>query len=135
MKNRYIGVTHLPIIIVGECPGRQRKKDTVDYCFHGNRTGDFIESVIEGKTNIILTNANQFPKKQDDIRGFLDLDLVIDSYHPVKIICLGQKAKRAMEHIGNIWGSEIVYLDHPSYRLRFNKDIEDYKQQLLNELA
>lgn len=136
MKNRFIGITSSPTLIVGEQPGRQRKKDATGEVFHGNRTGDFIESVIVNKTNIILTNANNGYQLLSE--GIQDLHQLIKVHRPGRIICLGKKARKAIECIISARSNStaylphdnIFYLDHPSYRLRFNIDISQYKKTL-----
>jgi hypothetical protein len=134
MVNRFINVTTSPTMIVGECPGKQRKRDANNQVFHGNRTGDFIESIIEGKSNIILTNANNFPQTQSTLEGAVALHKLISVYRPAKIICLGRKAKRVLGFYVFPRDVNVKYFDHPSYRLRFNKNVDEYRQQLINEL-
>jgi|SRR5205085_7637243 hypothetical protein len=136
MENRFIAVKASPTIIVGECPGRQRQRNANNQVFHGNRTGDFIEALIEGKSNIILTNANNFPASQSTAQGAFELLSLILKYQPKKVILLGRKARLALDLVidPTMRFFETKCFDHPSYRLRFNRNVEEYRQELLKEL-
>jgi len=139
-KSRKIGEMKNPIFIVGMCPGKQRKQDANFEVFHGNRTGDLIEKVIQSKSNIFLTNViNQ------RVDGKITLEVVeegrrefindVAELDPCKIICLGKFAY----HHATLWLSsvpkiEIVHVQHPSYVLRFNKDVENYINKLISLL-
>ena|SRR6478609_7162756 len=132
-KERFIEVTEFPTLIVGQCPGRQRREDTVDYVFHGNRTGDFIEMVIEGKKNIILTNVVNYYEVGKNFlvnekilqKGINELSSLIEKEKPYKIICLGNYAINAVKNLEP--KNAIIYaIEHPSYVLRFQKDVNKY---------
>jgi uracil-DNA glycosylase len=144
MKPRFIDVTANPIMIVGERPGKQRKKSKVDYVFHGNRTGDFIEKAISGHTNLILTNGINLYSKADitndrlyQHKGQKELMKLINDYNPKKIICLGNFAEL---QIYKIYGAaklpfELIKLAHPSYVLRFNIEVAEYAKKLKKALS
>lgn len=136
--DRHIEVTERPVIIVGERPGRQRKKDRNQQCFHGNRTGDFVESVIDGKINIILTNVQQEYYSGslrltgiEHVNGFYALNSLIRKMNPRHIICLGKYAHESVMCIIHLpQDCKVTSLPHPSWTLRFNKSKKLYYEAL-----
>lgn len=137
-KDRYIEVTERPVIIVGERPGRQRPKDSNQECFHGNRTGDFVESVIDGMKNIILTNTQQEYYSgslrltgTEHVNGITALTALIRKVNPKRVICLGKYAHESVMNIVHFrQDCEVTSLPHPSWTLRFNKDKKVYYEAL-----
>ncbi len=129
-----------PIFIIGQCPGKQRKKDQTGLVFQGNRTGDLIQEVIKDFDNIHLTNIFNVivPKITPEViqSGSEELLNEIKELNPSKVICLGKIAqstvsKLVSENDLNLW---IVNFQHPSYILRFNKNKEEYKARIKEEL-
>lgn len=128
-----IGELNRPVFIVGQCPGKQRKKDKNCEVFYGNRTGDFIRDILKDKTNIYLTNVfNYYVDKIDKEiidKGLKELLNDVLTYNPQKIICLGNFSFDCISKV--VKNREVFRLVHPSFILRFNKDKEKYKKQLL----
>lgn len=139
-KTREIEVSSRPVIIIGEAPGKQRKQDQNQEVFHGNKSGDFVETAITGKKNIVLTNViNVFPadfKDRTMVKTGLDeLKSLIDEYKPGKIICLGKKSLHAAILLKLTEHNDFRYMPHPSWILRFkHKERNTYLQQLRHEL-
>lgn len=136
-KDRYIGVTDRPCIIVGERPGRQRTGAANGEAFHGNRTGDFIEQLVKGKQNIILTNAQQeyYPGRlrlnsSEHACGFDQLQRLIERWVPNRVICLGKYAQTVVGLIQLPEDCSVTHLPHPSWTLRFNKPQNAYHETL-----
>ncbi len=127
-----------PIMIVGICPGKQRKNKQNQLVFSGNRTGDFIEKILKNGTNIYLTNIfNYLIDKKITLEivqnGLEELRDDILTLKPYRIIALGNFAYNYCKEITNI---SIIKLYHPSYILRFNKNKMEYIKKfnkLLNE--
>lgn len=139
-KDRYIEVTERPCLIIGERPGKQRKNDQNGEVFHGNRSGDFIEKVIEGKTNIVLTNVQQvyYPgslrlKGKEHSDGIVSLYNLISRVNPKLIICLGQYASQSLEMMPFQRDCKVISLPHPSWTLRFNKSQKPYHEALQHD--
>jgi uracil-DNA glycosylase len=116
------------------CPGKQRRRDRNHEVFHGNRTGDLVEEVVGDYGNVFLTNVFNYwthgkIKKEIILLGMKELKEDIKFFEPQKIICLGNFA---FDKVCSIEGLKmtIIKLPHPSYILRFNKDIENYKERL-----
>lgn len=133
--NRLIRVANnsRPVMIVGECPGKQRKKDQTFEVFHGNRTGDFVEKMIEGFTNLILTNVCNFQKPhtyRETAYQIRQLKILILEHNPHKIICLGAIAQMVVRDLG----FSITGFSHPSHVLRFNLQPEEYLKKIRNEI-
>ena len=102
--------------------------------FHGNKTGDLVEKAIDGKSNIILTNACnwQQPTYLDWNEGAMDLEKLLDKYKPCKIICLGMVAANTVtQQLGNLmYSPKVEILAHPSYVIRFNLNPSTYTERL-----
>jgi len=109
--------------------------------FHGNKTGDLVEKAIEGKTNIILTNACnwQQPTYVDWIEGGADLGELIWKYKPRKVICLGKVAAQMVRYEINGYDEkelpELVLLQHPSFIIRFNRNPTAYIHALKRQVS
>jgi uracil-DNA glycosylase len=133
---RFIEPLLAPVMIVGLCPGRQRKKDQNFLVFHGNRTGDLVEEIIKDQDNIILTNTSNWIKqdqhKLSAHEGAKDLIDIVSRFKPRKIICLGTYAFNFVNDRG--FTVPIVHLPHPSWVLRFNKDKNNYIKKFKHEL-
>lgn len=126
------------VFIVGQCPGSQRSKDKNFKVFHGNRTGDFVEEVLQGKSNIYLTNAfNYYVWQEDDLKpyvetGYVELKADVDRLKPRKIVCLGTAAHKQVARLK--LGIPVITIKHPSYILRFSGDKSDYKKKFLDAI-
>ena len=122
------------VMIIGMCPGRQRKRVKRQIVFHGNKTGDFIEDILKGQENIFLTNVfNEYVEKIDDIiikNGLFKLERDIENHKPKLIICMGRFAEKHVAKLG-IENIPIISIVHPSYIIRFGKDKNIYKANVL----
>lgn len=134
---KFIGVTKDPILIVGEKPGNTR--NNIHYSLQGNRTGDFVDEAIDGRTNIILANIvnlqyrGDFDHKIGVADGIIDLIEIIEVYKPRKIICLGNIAAKYIKSIKS--DIPVVELRHPSWINRFRHKLRsEYLKILSNEL-
>src|SRR5574343_483225 len=138
-KIKKIEVTENPIIIIGMCPGKQRSNFKTGVVFEGNRTGDLVLKIIEGRKNIILTNIFNYEKEykcKEIIRdGLLDIVYLIREHYPKKVIILGQFAKDHAMYIMKYYKIHHVFLKHPSYIIRFNKDLKKYITKFKKELT
>ena len=136
-KTRLIGDKN-PIFIIGMCPGRQRKRHKNFEVFHGNRTGDLIEKIVKDK-NVFLTNIINFRvkgriSKEDIEAGRQEFLNDIERLKPQKVICLGNFSYTAVSKWLKSMSRQIdvIKITHPSYILRFNKDIDIYINKLTN---
>ncbi len=122
------------VMIVGMCPGRQRKRVKKVIVFHGNKTGDFVEEILKDQENIFLTNIfNEYVDKIDDLiiqNGLFKLERDIENHKPEVIICLGRFAQKYVDKM-NIVNIRIHFILHPSYIIRFGKDKNIYKESIL----
>ena len=125
--------------IVGLSPNKQRKKDTNGEVFHGNKIGDLVEESIKGKENIFLTNVtNTYVSDRelsavDITKGLVELKEDLKKYKPKKVIALGASAAKQIEGLAkekDIVKFSLVKEQHPSYVLRFNKGVVEYKKKL-----
>lgn len=133
-------------MIVGQCPGHQRKKEHDLFVLSGNRIGDLLAEGIGAKINIYMTNVfnDYYPEIKDGKypeavvkEGKEQLIRDINRVQPKKIICLGTYAlKHATECVKKckVKRPTVVMIPHPSYIIRFNKDRNKWKQQLQKEL-
>lgn len=62
------------------------------------------------------------------VEGAVALRAKIDYLQPEKIITLGEFASFTVGEIGP--EAPVIHFFHPSFMVRFNKDKEEYKQQL-----
>ncbi len=128
-----------PVFVIGLCPGRQRIKDRTFKVWEGNRSGDFVKQTLLKAENVYFTNLCNYYLEEDldgevDVKyfeqGFEDLKQAVEKYKPRKLVCLGKPVGAfAMKHFKNV-----KCLLHPSYVLRFNKDVEAYRNQLRREV-
>lgn len=135
-------LTDRPVFIVGQCPGRQRKNDTVDYVFHGNRTGDFIEEIIDeidSPQRIFLTNVTNYQidiKTERHLKFYIEKGLAelighAEHFKPRRIIALGDFAYNKIIDLTSLsYFIPVRKLQHPSFILRFNKSRDMYKTNL-----
>lgn len=148
-KPREIGLSKTKFtatMIVGICPGHQRKKDQNLFVLSGNRIGDLVDEAIKNHNNIYMTNIfnDYYPEIKDKKypetavnEGKNQLVKNINRIQPKKIICLGTYAlKHATECVKKckVKRPSICMILHPSYIIRFNKDRNKWKQQLQKEL-
>lgn len=140
-KSRLINIKNKNniIMIVGICPGNQKRSYQTNEVFHGNRTGDFIENLIKDIPNIYLTNVFNYKRikklsKEEIEFGSKELKKEIKKIKPKKIICLGLISKEVINNIVDSTKIKIINLRHPSYILRFNNNIKKYKEEFKKEL-
>jgi uracil-DNA glycosylase family 4 len=124
------------IMIVGMCPGRQRKGEQTHVVFEGNRTGDFIQSIIKDLDNVYMTNVFNFFIDEPPLMEVIEtgkevLRNDINQIKPSLILCLGNFAYKHTKSLFNPGEYQIKKITHPSYILRFNKDTETYKNKFL----
>lgn len=130
-----------PIFIVGLGPGKQRKNEKTQCVWEGNRSGDLLQEIIVGYSNLYLTNVVNYYVKgkfSEEILkdGLENLRKDIVKFDPKKIICLGAFAYKSVLKVkGNFDENKIVQYQHPSYIIRFNKSRKDYVELLRNELS
>lgn len=130
-KAREIGMVNFEdvVMVVGMCPGRQRKKDVNCEVWHGNRSGDLMEEAVAGAKNLYLTNVFNYRTTRElkdsktlIEKGVSELLSDIRRMKPVKIICMGNFAyNHVFELISPRSKIKIVKLPHPSFVIRFNK--------------
>lgn len=129
-----------PVFLVGQIPGVQREGHKNRIVFEGNRTGDFITyQILPNVSYVYLTNISNyytygtFIKKYID-KGLNELKADLKFYNPSKVITLGNFAYNhfKIKRWTNLFN--VVLLPHPSHILRFNKDINEYKKLLINEI-
>lgn len=115
-------------------PGRQRGGNEEPICWQNNRSADLINKIIGERENIILTNACQYREMTELTMslGIEDLTNLIIKYKPVKVICLGVYADTVVKSIG--YQMARIKFAHPSFILRFAKDVDLYTKQLREEL-
>lgn len=131
-KSRHLNPTGTDnmVFIIGESPPkRQRKKDVNWEVFHGTRTGDFIEELVKDHWNVFLTNICLHQNKTElNVQiGINQLEREFHELPPRAIVLLGGFAKKHFDlHFKNKYWilreTQIHYLPHPSWVLRFNKD-------------
>lgn len=130
---------------MGERPGKQRKGEETFEAFHGNKTGDFIEGLVKDHGNIILTNAINYQEYSGESiaylqdEGLYELKNLIQRYEPKRIIALGKVARQSIQlledsQIGSLKPimaeCYVFYLPHPSWVLRFRKDVGMYEKTI-----
>lgn len=143
---KIIGPIDRPTIIVGEKPGKQRVHQQSKHSLHGNRTGDFVHTAIEGLTNIILTNVTNslykgdFRKDETLQEGVQELEKLFKEYLPSKVICLGAHAAKYAASISMRRhvlekDCEVICLPHPSWVSRFHyKEKPEYIKKLTDSI-
>lgn len=135
---KIIGKIDHPTLIIGQSPGNQRKNTFDGVCWHGNKSADLLNEAIDGYSNIILTNICQYREINETnlLEGMNDIIRLIITFKPKTVLCLGNYAWENAEKIrtngGEIYQRYAKFdkLDHPSYIVRFNKD----RQQWINNL-
>jgi len=141
-KPKIFGPIDRPIIIIGEKMGRQRSGED-QYALEGNRTGDFIHEAIEGIDNLILTNvvnyyyAGNFDHTKHVGEGITDLIELFETYHPRKVICLGNISWDYTNSIRWVIENDCIVtkFPHPSWINRFrSSNRSEYIKLLRHEL-
>lgn len=125
------------VIIVGERPLSSKGLEE-KVAFLKGRSSKFINEVVKDHTNIILTNAINTPIgsiKSQWRAGKDQLMELINENKPTKIICLGSLASSMMDEIGSPFNFDVFKLKHPSYILRFNKGVDEYRNLITNILT
>lgn len=132
-KTKSIKLGKNPIFIVGLCPGKQRRGSKTHIVWEGNRSGDFINTTVQNKSNIYLTNLFNYSLETKITRKILETGLKelrkdIETMLPCKIVCLGVVSYSEIKKMN--LGIPLFKLEHPSYILRFNKNREKYINKL-----
>ncbi len=127
------GVLNKPVFIVGMWPGRQRYSLQSRRVWEGNRSADFIQEILEGQTNLYLTNITNFRVAQmtDNLikKGLKKLLTDIKELKPRRIICLSNFTYSTLRR--EKVKTKLIRLPHPSFILRFNRSRELYRGMLL----
>lgn len=121
--------------IVGQNPGNIQVNNGENVVWRGNRSGNFIDYATSDIKNLYFTNICNYQEvnKERVEEGLKDLEEAIRAHKPRKIVCLGLYAA---EHIRRLHhsGIELVIFHHPSFVLRFNRGVEQYRDKLRKEL-
>lgn len=132
-------IVHHPVLIIGQNPGRQRKGEETNIVWEGNRSSDFLMYCLLDYSNIYLTNVCNYQEitRETLNEGIYDLKILIEYLQPTHIICLGKFAEKyfnliAAKGLSLEKPASVHYFAHPSYVLRFNKDVEEYKDKIVN---
>ena len=126
--------------IIGINPGKQRLNCKTNFVWEGNRSGDFVHDIArESSEHVFLTNVcnYQVMSRSNIKEGLEDLEKEIRLRKPRTIICLGTVACKLVKCLLREKNLEVVYfieMLHPSFVLRFNRDVLGYKKKLLNAL-
>jgi uracil-DNA glycosylase len=134
-QNKKINIIKNPIFIIGINPGNQRKFEQTNIVWEGNRSADFLLSILQNIDNLFLTNLYNYQDKcikKYIIDGLNDLQKNINLYNPNKIICLGNIVFYYVQKLK--YDKKIINFYHPSYILRFKKDKIKYKNKILTFL-
>lgn len=133
-------VLNHPVLIVGQNPGRQRAGEKTHIVWEGNRSADFLMWCLQDETNIYLTNICNYqemtPERIEE--GKTDLRVLIEQLEPKRIICLGGYSYDVVSRMYRdllLWPVGIMNihgLNHPSWIVRFNRDREEYKKELVD---
>lgn len=141
-SDKEISVAKNPVLIVGMAPGMQREKEASLVAWEGNISADLMLDALKGVKNIVLTNAfNYFSfekiSAEDKALGVKELRECIMRYDPIKIICAGSAARRAVAALddGKTIMPKIAHVKHPSFVLRFKKSKDHWKKSLRKELV
>ncbi len=139
-KEKAIDVTTNPVLIVGQNPGRQRKGSETCVVWEGNRSADLLAWVLDGQSNIYLTNVCNYqeitPERVAEGKG--SLSRLIGDLQPSHVLCLGHWSYKHVIDLQangliplNLW---IAELPHPSWVARFNKDRSQYRETVIRYL-
>ncbi len=135
-EKKRIRVSSKPIMIIGVKPGKQRMGERTYKVWEGNRSGDFINNIVKDLKNILLTNVCNYkdPTPPKRTLGIYELISDIKINKPRKIICLGKHPFNIVKQYKLDEKFKTVKLLHPSYVLRFNKDVKNYRKKLIYHL-
>lgn len=131
-----IEVEERPTVFVGQNPGKTRKGKYSEYVWDGDtRTSSLLREAVDGYTNVVLTNVCNYQVMSDEHlqEGLIDLQKMIEDLEPKKIVCLGGFARR---HVLSLKPEcKVVSISHPSYIVRFNRDKEQYINNIRSQLS
>lgn len=138
-ETQFIQVGERPTFIVGQNPGRQRRKTLLPgFAWDGNPSADLLLEAIEGLENLVLTNVWQYHWEDSTeeliYEGTNDLQHMMRVLEPGKVIALGQLAYEACCAIYLSHTPPIARLEHPSYICRFKRDRADWIHRLRREI-
>jgi uracil-DNA glycosylase len=132
-----IGPLHRPVMIVGQAVGRQTKGRESDYMWQGSKTADFMMRILDGRQNIVLTNAldrynpssKTISKKElHHARSRLVKEII--RYHPSMIAVLGNDAYWSIYYLSEMLEIAVYRFYHPSFIMRFNLNRKIYMKTL-----
>lgn len=127
------------IVVVGEMPHRRASSTTSPFTL--GRTGAFMQEVLilNNINNVVLTNAileyATRPTDADLAKGVESLTDIISTFKPERVICLGSLSRTIMEEVGRPFNFSIHHLPHPSWVLRFNRNVSQYREELIKLLS
>ena len=138
-QDKQINVTTKPVMLVGQNPGKARTGPDTGIVWESNRSADLLNEIVEGISNLYLTNLVNYQIINPAVieEGLEDLTQTIKTYSPSKIICLGGLSYRYVTKLVNDLGLDIPVfgLRHPSFIVRFNKDRDAYANELLELIS
>lgn len=138
-----IEVEERPTIFVGMNPGKTRKGKYSPYVWDGDtKTSNLLREAVEGYTNIVLTNVCNYQNVtiSREMEGINDLIRLMRDLEPKKVICLGDYAYKTVTKLyidlmlPDFGILNIKKFHHPSYIVRFQKDREEYINNIRKEL-
>lgn len=124
------------VVIIGERPNIPRKNVDIYRALHGTRSADLIETIVKdiNRPTILTNMINYYIKKRklskkDIVKAYEELHELVDMNQVVGFILLGRFSQRHfIEFCKEYYGYTLthVFIYHPSYIIRFNKDIKEY---------
>lgn len=131
-----IEVEERPVIFVGQNPGKTRKGKYSKHVWDGDtRTSNLLREAVDGYTNIVLTNVCNYQDMSDEHleEGLEDLRKMIEDLEPKLIVCLGGFSRRYVLSLKP--ECRVVSLQHPSYVVRFNRNRQEYINNIRSQLG
>lgn len=141
------------VCIIGERPGKARKRCSKYSVFHGNKSGDLIEKILPSlkRRGFILMNvvpfhiagmANDEARFYDSEKDYRIFALILKTYFIqygiTQVVCLGEFAcmifKKYCSTIKRDFRFTYTKLPHPSYIIRFKKDEKLYIDTFLKKV-
>jgi hypothetical protein len=130
-KTKQLGKLDRPVFIVGMWPNRQHKDQETGVVWEGNRSGNFMMRIINGRSNIFLTNiVNMFvdyPSDQELLKGKKNLIRDIIKYKPRLILGFGAWTCKQLDNMRI--SVPIIEFSHPAAIIRFTKRSEGTKRK------
>jgi hypothetical protein len=135
------------VMVLGERVGLIR--DNTRVCWHGNRSGDLIESIAKNiDYPLILTNVITFTVERkyysefkhgkfDDFDvAYHDIARTLGDWNVIGVLCLGDFALKHFKLFCEAHGINHVHraIRHPSHVIRFNENIPEYVTRFCVEI-